>query len=286
MEATVAAPAEPQETHDGEADATRSTAELFQWSGYVHVGGGAEECEHGVDGECQDSKHFHAWVCLPNPFQIRDITDKARAAKARRSRALKDPESDAYAILEDQLSELRDDPELLSQVIDTLAAEAVDKQLVEIIEDMRGDERFEHHDQDAEEFRRLQELPEDERDVEEWERLQDDMLAYANALREAVDKRTDAEKQHLRNAGVDKVIDKERKRRIEADSGEYYLHTYYTWAMFVGARKPTTDGFPSERKFAKPEDLKQAPPEAITALREKIRVLEQRTATRGDAAGN
>lgn len=285
MEASVAVPPEPEVSHDGTAEATRSTSELFQWSGYVHVGAGAEDCEHSVDGECHDPQHFHAWVCLPNAYQIRDITDKARAAKARRRRALRDPESDAHAVLEDELDDLRD-PATFQLVIQALADSAVDSKLLEIIGDLQNDDRFEHHEQDSEEFQRLQALPEDERDPEEWERLQADMLAYAEALREEVQKRTDAELAHLKAKGQDEVIDLERKRRIDMDSSEHYLHTYYTWAIFIGTREPTTNGFPSERKFKSPEAQRNAPPEAIAALREKIRVLEERTVARSDAAGN
>src|SRR6059058_472198 len=101
------AEAEPAAEFDGQAEATRSTSELFRWSDYVHVGTDADTCEHAEDGMCADPQHFHAWVCLPNTFQIRDIADKARAAKARKVRALRDPESDSYAVLEEDLAELR-----------------------------------------------------------------------------------------------------------------------------------------------------------------------------------
>lgn len=287
MEASVAvkaAPADPPESHDG-SEASRSSEELFQWSGYVHVGRGAEECEHGVDGGCRDREHFHAWVCLPNTYQIRDVADKARAARARKVRALKDPESDSYAILEAELDELRE-PEAFKALIELVADREIEHNLLPMIEELQKDERFEHHAQDSEEYNRLRETPEDERDTEEWERLQQDMLDYSDKLREEIDKRKATEIAHLEAKSVDDVIAMERKSRIDNISNEQYLHVYYTWAIYVGAREPTTEGFPTERKFKTPEAQRTAAPEVIAALREKISELEQRTTSRGDAAGN
>lgn len=283
--AEAAPPADAPQSYDGAAEATRSTAELFEWSGYVHVGGGAEECEHGLDGQCSVARHFHSWVCLPNPFQIRDIADKARAAKARKARALRDPESDSGVTLEAELMELRDGEEY-ELLVKVLAQRAVEAGLMDLIGEMGKDPRFEHHPQDSEEFRRLQGLAEEDRDAEEFAGLQADMLAYGESFQKLVDERTAREEAALRAMTPDQIIELERKNRITNITEEIYLHTYYTWAMYVGARVPTTEGFPSVRTFTTPEAMKSAPPEAIVAIREQIRTLEQRTTARGDAAGN
>lgn len=282
--ATPEAPAEPVASHDGEAEATRSTEELFQWSGYVHVGRGAEDCEHGIDGECTDPQHFHAWVCLPNTYQFRDIDGKARAAKARKARALRDPETDSYAVLEEELEDVR--VNRFDELIEGVARKRAEKYLSDIIEGLSDDERFEHRAQDAEEFRRQSALPEDERDEEEYERLQRDMLDYADAVKEGVDKQIATEKAALEAMDPKDVLDIERRSRIEDVSQEMYYHIYYKWAAYIGARVPTTSGFSSRRKFEKPEDLHAAPPEVVAALREKINTLEMRTVVRGEAAGN
>lgn len=286
MEATVVANQNgaAAEGYDGQAEATRSTAELFQWSMFVHVGAGADECEHGEDGACQDASHFHAWVCLPNAFQMRDIGEKARAARARRKRALRDPESDSYAVLEDDLADIARDR--MDELIDAVARTNVDKQLTDIVDELRRDERFENHEQDAEEFRRLDAVPEGERDTEEYERLGEQIKAYAERFDEVIQQRQERERTSLRNLKTAEVVDIERRSRIDAIATEFYLHTYYTWSMYIGTRRPTTDGFPSRRKFKEPEDLKNAPPEVVTALREAIRTLEERTTVRSDAAGN
>jgi hypothetical protein len=282
---SAAPPAEPEETHDGAAEATRSTEELFQWSGYVHVGRGAEDCEHGLDGECVDPEHFHAWVCLPNSFQIRDIGDKAKAAKARKIRSLKDPDSDSYVTLEDELDSFRVGARF-DHLVTALAKARVDAHLPDIMRAASEDERFENHAQDAEELQRLELLPEDERDPEEYERLQKDMVAFAEEIERGINERVETEEKALRALPVDDVIAEQRQLRIEDIGNEAYLHTYYTWAMYVGARQPTMTGFSSARKFAKPDDLREAAPEIIYALRSKIQQLETRTTARGDAAGN
>lgn len=279
-----APPAEPTPAYNGEAEATRSTSELFQWSGYVHVGRGAEECEHRADGACEEAEHFHAWLCLPNPFQIRDITDKARAAKARKQRALREKGSDLYEVLEADLRELRYDR--YDELVEALAAAEVDRRLPDIVRELQDDERFEHYAQDAEEFRRLRELPEDERDAEEWTRLEADMQAYGHELEEAVRRERQSERERLEALPADEVIDRERRSRIENIGTEVYLHTYYTWAMFIGTRKPSNELFPSQRRFASPEELRDAPPEVVIKLREKIGALESQITGRGDAAGN
>jgi hypothetical protein len=284
MEASVvAAPEEPVVAHDGEAEATRSAEELFQWSGYVHVGTGAQECEHGRDGECTEATHFHAWLCLPNQFQIRDIGEKARAARARTARALRDRDSDSRAILEAEVDDLRDHYDVL---VDSMAQFEADQHVADIMRELESDERFEHHAQDAEEYTRLNRLSPTARDAEEFQRLEADVTAYNDELRQRMEAAREVEKARLLQMDKNEVIELERRHRMDTIGTEAYLHSYYTWCMYVCARKPQQTGFPRLRVFKDPEDLKSAPPEVITALRNKISDLENRTATRGDAAGN
>src|SRR4051812_30709654 len=94
------APTADEETvpaDESPAVAEQSREELFRWSTWVHVGDGADECALAQavgDSDyklgkpiptCEDPGHFHAWLRLPNPLQRRDIVDKARAARARKS---------------------------------------------------------------------------------------------------------------------------------------------------------------------------------------------------------
>jgi hypothetical protein len=61
-----------------------------------------------LTASARTTDHFHAWVRLPNPYQRKDILEKARAARARRMRTLRDPDSDARAIIEDDLAAIRE----------------------------------------------------------------------------------------------------------------------------------------------------------------------------------
>jgi hypothetical protein len=87
VELPVTAADEAREEAHVEAEAEKSHERLFKWSQWVHVGAWAQECEKRLTGDCTDEEHFHAWIRLPNPFQIRDITAKARAARARKKEA-------------------------------------------------------------------------------------------------------------------------------------------------------------------------------------------------------
>src|SRR5262245_8571172 len=80
-------------------DAQKAPGELFKFSAWVHIGVGADECEHAQTGNCADPGHFHAWCRLPNQFQHQDIRERALAAKARRIRQLRDPATDGYDVL-------------------------------------------------------------------------------------------------------------------------------------------------------------------------------------------
>lgn len=281
MEASVVVAEAPAVGFDGHAEATRPTSELFKWSEWVHIGVEPEGCDHATDGKCTNEDHFHAWVCVANSFQIRDIADKARAAKARKARALRDPATDSYEVLEADLYELQHDR--YDQLVEGIARANVEKRLPEIVNDLREQERFEHQAQDAEEFNRLRELPEEERDAEEFERLQAQMTMYGEELQKVIDAQVEREQQVLRSRPPEEVVEVERRARIDAIATDTYLHTYYTWATYVGTR--IKRGSPV-RKFERPEDLRNAPPEVTLTLRDTLRSLEQRMMARSDAAGN
>lgn len=284
--ATVEVPAEPTPSFDGRAEATRTTPELFQWSTYVHAGAGAEKCEHGKDGQCQDPEHFHCWLRLPNPFQANDIGEKARAARARRRRALQDKDSDAHLVLEEEIQSWL----LADDAWEVLLTRIADRRLIQEQADIRREmddtDQFEHYASDLEEFQRLSALPEGERDEDEYQQL----VAHTTAYAEEFEKRSRAfhekEMAYLRNLPQQDVLKLERRYRIDEIATEQFLNTYYQWAYYVCALKPVGDGFPSERVFKSPEDLRTAPPEVAQALRDTYRGLEGRTIARGDAAGN
>jgi hypothetical protein len=291
MEASVATkevPPEPVAAFDGAAEATRTTEELFQWSTYVHVGAGATECEHGEDGTCTDFPHFHAWLKLPNVFQTRDIQDKAEAARARKRRALKDPTTDAYAVLEEGIEAWGLTPETLELLAGQLASQRVQAEYTQLRESLLEDDRFEHYAADIEEFKRLGDVPEEERDEEDFERLGKMVEEFKDEYLAAINRRVATETERLKQIPKDELLDLERRNVIDVTAGEVFLHTKYTWSYFICALKPVKAGtaFPSARVFENPEAMKGAPPEVVNALRDAFRSLEGRMLMRSDAAGN
>jgi hypothetical protein len=283
--ATKEAPPEPAASFDGNAEATRTTEELFQWSTYVHVGTGAAGCKHGEDGGCVDPRHFHCWLTMPNVFQQRDIQDKAQAAKARKRRTLHDEESDARIVLEEQIEAWGSTEESMRLLIDRLADQRVRPEWIEIRHRLVDTDRFEHIDADIEELTRLIAVPEDERDADEFARLDEHVKAFRDEYEGAIATQVGSEVARLTAMPKAEVLDLERANVIDYTCGESFLNTMYTWTYYACARKPVENGYPEERAFPRPESLKAAPPEVVVALRDAYRELEMRM-SRGDAAGN
>lgn len=296
MGSTDTAVAEPQQQpeEDGApveegAEATRSARHLFAHNRAIHAGAGATECEHKDDGKCKDPDHFHAWVSLPNSMQHHDIFEKARAAKARKRRALRDAgtdgrqPSDAYVTLESDLDDLLSGD--IEPVIDEIAVRKVKKALPERVAYVREhDERFENYAQDSEEWRRLKAMSEEERPTEEFEQLDRDMDAFEAAVQARGEQEAETERAALRNMDASELREVVRKARIDGESGEAHMVAYYLWMAFISTRKMPGHRV-AGRYFATIEELRAAAPEVVDVIDETLRDLEGRL-TRGDAAGN
>lgn len=280
-------PVEPDEAHDGRAEATRTTDELFQWSTYVHVGAGAPECPGGENGECRDPEHFHAWLRLPNAWQVRDIQEKAEAARARRRRALKDPESDARVTLEDHLDAWSENDEAWEALLVRVANRAVLRIQDDIRRELLDSEEYKHYFADLEELQRLNTVAEGDRDAEEYTRLSEHVEKFVELFNERSLAEHEKEMFRLRALSRDEVLKMERNERINELADERFLNTFYQWAYYVCVLKPAPKPkFPATRVFESFDALKAAPPEVTDALRDAYRKLESRTVARGDVAGN
>jgi hypothetical protein len=294
MEASVAERDATEETVEpveapveGGAEATRSMGHLFEYSTYVNAGTDSEECEHAKDGKCKNDEHFHAWICLPNALQNRDIQEKARAAKARRKRALRDSggdgrsASDAYVTLESELDDLLagDRERLLAQIADR----NVRKKLGEIVTDIRESDHFENYEQDAEEYRRLSAMKDEERDEEEYKALDDRMTEFTNAVEERVKRTTKEEIDGMGAMTEDQVRALVREARIEGEANEQSDHVYHVWLGFIGTRVCGPD---RRRYFQSVEDFRNASPEAVNAIDLAMQDLTTRTIRGGGALGN
>lgn len=262
------------------SDATKPVAQLFRYSTWIHVGPGAEACDDAESGTCGNPLHFHGWVRLPNQFQHADIRQKALAAKARRIRQLRDPESDANAILEADVDALRraaDQDE--AECREDLIAEAVGrewwKRHLEAAEEVRQRDEFEHIDTDQERLAEIEALDEDKRPTDE----RDELLRHVATFGEAVDKARDEAEKPLRDSleakDTDGLIDMVREDRISSEASRAFMETYSKWQAFVGTLAFDINGQrPHRRVFATIDDLESADPEVVDALRETFARLE------------
>ncbi len=279
------------------AEAEKSPAKLFQWSQHVHVGDGAEDCPERETGKCADVGHFHAWLRLPNPFQVRDITAKAAAARARTHRELMSPESDIKLELEFELEGLHEVPKeiLVDEIVDkdwnTDYVEAIREvdsyEDPDFVPENEGDEIpkvWAHIDQDREEYERQQALPEEQR--EGFEALEQRLADYSNAVDDALMKVQKPRRESLLQREAEELVDMIRRSRMEMLEGESYLHTFNTWQWYVCTYKPRAQGTPNERVWKDISQMKyEASTEVILTLRTVFTELEQNMA-RGQQAKN
>jgi hypothetical protein len=276
------------------AVAEMSNSKLFEWNAWVHVGQGVNDCELTkalADPErertkplptCDDPEHFHAWVRLPNPLQRRDIVDKAQAARARKMRELRDPESDAAVILEDDIAQITEDmrEDILEEIVARSFSEDQVKATSEVLEIDSDEEPGEDGeipklygliDQDIEELERLEAMPEAERDEDALTRLRAHVDAYDKAVGERTTELQDARRVALRELPLEQVIDRVRKDRQEWVASEAQMAAYQNWQMLVCTLKPRKSGTPQERVWGDINDMRfNAPPEALTAVRETL----------------
>lgn len=281
-EATAADPA--AETSPAER---QGSGQLFQFSRFLHVGPGAEECDEGEDGSCANPLHFHAWIRLPNQFQHNSIREKALAAKARKLRRLNDPESDERAIIDADLDDLvrRDDREsMIEEVVnkDFLADHMRAMREVEVETEGEGEESpYLHIDEDRERLRALELAPEEERSEDELKELR----AHVEEWQEKVNAKRQELQKPVRDAVQDEPIEKLReivfKQRSENVAQEEFNSTYSLWEWYISTMQPQPQGMPagkpqlpSERVFADVNHLKAAAPEIINSLDRAFTELE------------
>lgn len=290
QQAEVETPVEEQPPPRAEAE--RTADKLFKWSTWLHVGEGADECEERYSGRCRDVEHFHAWCRLPNPFQVRDITEKSQAAAALRRRTLRNLESDARIILEDELDTLRDSTDddegkkiLVDEILDkdfadnyTAAQRAVMDQ-----EDPgftpEGDEeipkRFADIFQMREEFDRQKDLPEEQRS-KDWPELEKYIAEYQLAIEAEMDHALKPRHDAMMQRPLDDLIDIVRRDRMEDQANEVHLHTFNMWTWYVCTFKPRgVDKIPNERVWPDINIMRyNESQEVIRAVQDTFRSLE------------
>jgi hypothetical protein len=264
---------------------------MFAYSEFIHVGAGAATCEERETGTCADPLHFHAWIRLPNVIQKASIREKAQAAKARRARQLRDPETDAYAILEDEMEETRRAAEATEAnkelLVDGLLMKTFRRDHARVIAEMQEEEEWSTFNEDKLRYDHLLSLPEEERDADEFEELDRHLKAYVDEVKRRVDKAQEPERQALMARDIEGLIEMARDARISEIGMMVFDETWMAWQMLVMTLKPRPieQGPPVERVFKDMAQLQSAAPEVITALEEGFDRLE-RAMSAGMSAGN
>lgn len=277
MEASMAAQAPPVE----QTDALRSPKELYRYSAWIHLGADAEDCEQRETG-CSDPGHFHAWLRLPNQIQHQDIRERALAAKARRLRQMRDPDTDAYAILEADMDDL-----LRAGDRDALVAELVDrdwwKRQIEASGNVEEREEFKTIDRDRERMLELLAKPENERPADEFSELERHMEVYSEAVAAEREQLDAPLRQSLEALETYELVNQIRENRIAEEAQATFMDVYHKWQWLAGTYS-TADPISRKRKFASMDELEELAPEVIDALRDVTRDLE--TALQRGLRGN
>jgi hypothetical protein len=285
----------PETEVPADAPEAQEPQQINRYSTWVHVGPGAEDCEAVNEGEgkndCQNGLHFHAWCRLPNQFQHRQIRERALAAKARKQRQLRDPETDANAILEEDLADVRR-ADNRAVLIEELLSIGWWKDYFDAVEDVkeREDEDdskpFASIEDDQRRYDELEAMPEDERPADEHGELGRHLVAYHEAVRLRQEEIIKPKRAELEALDTDQLIERVRGQRIDTAGNDEFMYVYAYESWFVGTLKvPKGDGpVMPPRVFADRDALQAAPPEVIDALKITFEDLE-RTLNRG-ASGN
>lgn len=219
---------------------------------------------------------------LPNQFQQEDVSLKAAAAQARRMRQMRDPEADAYVVLESDMDDLSRSNDR-EAVIEELVDKDWWKDHLEAIKDVQETEEFKTIEEDMRRLEALTNRPEDQRPEEEYAELERHVTRYNEAVEAARDKRSEPRRRALDDRDLTDLIADVRESRIAAEGKRAYdraftLHEIATGTYYVADDKPTT------RYFASVEDVECADPEVLHVLQSAFSALE-RQFNRG-AVGN
>jgi hypothetical protein len=248
---------------------SRNSSQMFEFSGFVHVGPGAKECSDAESGECDNPMHFHAWIRLPNQFQQKSLRDKAEAAKARKLRQLRDEQSDSYAVLDAEIGEMvrEGNPEPL---IDSIVAVDFLTDHWRAMRAVAEEEEFATIEEDRERLEALTAMSDEDRPEEEFEELQRHVGEYTQRVNDERVKMQEPLRTSLAEKTMDELAELVRENRTKGISGEAGEEAYVEWQWYICTLKPRDanlgNGLPSERVWASIDAMRAAPPEVIDVL--------------------
>lgn len=281
-----------EDTIGAETQRDAPISALYRWSAWCHVGPGADTCEdineeQGTN-DCSNPSHVHLWCRLPNQFQHREIRERALAAKARRVRQLRDPESDSFVILEEEMDALaRVGDAGKDDIVDELVGKDWWKFHLTAVQEVKAREEsddtkpFEHIDADLDRLDVLKAMAEDDRPAEEYAELVKHTDAYVEAVTAVREEEAKPHREALSGKDINSLVDMVRDQRIDIDSNEAFGHTYNTleWQLC------TLDRPNGDRVWLTEDNLKAADDSVIEAVQLTYEDLEK-TRDQGGGPGN
>lgn len=254
---------------------------INRFSEFVHVGDGADECEHRLDGKCTDEEHFHAWVCLPNKFQVTEVREKAQAARARVIRQAKDPETDRYEILENQLAEARAGgaammvEELITRDMYRYQHQAM-RELAE-----EEDSPWATIEEDQKRWRELEAMEEEDRDADEYGELTRHLEAWNEAVDDKYNELIAPQRSSLEDRDEEELVELLRDIAIREQADGIFMRTFAKYQYVICTLKPRGEGKrPKERVYKDVNSLAAEAPEVVAALEAAFNEMEAELAGR------
>lgn len=223
---------------------------------------------------------FKAFCRLPNDFQHKDIREKAMAAKARRRRQLKHPETDAYEILEADLDLLSEDGGKEAIITELLTVDSIHDRNQAVL-DLTEEEEWEHIRQDQERFRSIVGMAEEDRPEDEFKEVTEHLRQYGEAIQVRMEEIAKPRREALEARDHSDLVDMVRERRIDSDSRRAFMDAYSFWQMLAGTLALPDDfdpenlgkSMPSKRYFTE-DGLRGADPTIVSTLTETFERLE------------
>lgn len=281
----------PERSHAEE----ETPGKMHNFSGYIHVGPGAEECEsivtitdkRGVEsrvpnGKCDDNDHFHAWVRMPNQFERKSIIDKAAAAEARRLRAFRDPESGESLVLDNEVEMLvirGEREELIDEIVGSDFFQDHLRAVKEVAEeDEKEDGEWATIEEDRERLNSLRDRAPEDRNEEEYAELGERIARHAEIVNARRDEIQAPRRQALTETPLADLGTMVRQLRVDAMASGTSREEKLKWEMYICTlrpKNPEKPGFPSERCFSSIDTFVAAAPEVLEAIAQTVTRLNQ-----------
>jgi hypothetical protein len=198
----------------------------------------SKEVKATVDGE-----EFSAFIRLPNPWQHRKVQDHAAAARARMVMQLRDKESDAYAIVQEQIGSIDDleDEKVIDYLVGRHAPEAIFRAQIEL-------ETMEDVDANGKAFKpwgNMQEhqeryailLQREETESDEYKKLEGHIISYAEALQERAQHHLEPKEQVYAALDRDGLMERVRRALCHAKATDEFINVYNQWQIYYGTRQ-------------------------------------------------